>query len=903
MEAIMNEVCKLWINNHEIEAGADRRLMDVLRGDLRLKSVKDGCSEGACGTCTVIIEGRPMKACVQKIGRLEGKHVLTVEGLSPREKDVFVYAFGEAGAVQCGFCIPGMVMCGKALIDINPVPSRLEIAAAIRNNICRCTGYKKIIDGIALAAKMLHENLPVPAEEEYQKVGARCHRIDVEGKVLGTGQYVDDLDVVDLPGMCYGSAVRSRYPRAIVKAIHTERAKALPGVVCVLTAADIPGSIKVGHLKTDWDTMIPIGKTTHFLGDAIALVAAETPEILVQAKMLVEVEYEELLPLTCPADALREGAPLVHESAGSNVLVHEHLVRGDADAVIAASKYKVTHHFETPWTEHAFLEPECAVAIPFDDGVFIHSTDQGTYDTRRETALMLGLPEEKVIVENKLVGGGFGGKEDVTVQHLAALVAYLTKRICKVKLTRQESILIHPKRHQFSMDLTTACDEKGMLTAMKLVAVTDNGAYASLGGPVLQRACTHAAGPYNYQTIDIDGTAVYTNNPPAGAFRGFGVTQTIFATELNLNRLAEMAGIDPWEIRYRNAIRPGQILPNGQVADPSTGLAETLEAVREAYYCGGPYVGIACALKNAGVGVGLPDYGRCRLVVESNIIHIYAGASCIGQGIGTVLTQMISEAAGVPVQSIHWHNPNTATSPDAGTTSGSRQTTLTGEAGRRAAKKLRRDLFAEKGIFYQSTRHPSRYLEGVTVETESPATAALLFSADDLLLLNGREYIGEYLGKTDKMGASVPHPVSHVAYGYATHVCILREDGTIQKIVAAHDVGKIVNPKSLEGQIEGGVVMGCGYALTEQYPLDQCRPTAKYGTLGLFKADKAPDVEAVPVEKKGVDVAFGAIGVGEITSIPTAPAVAGAYYRWSGEFQTTIPLKGTPYSRPLPKKK
>ena len=713
----MSEVCKLWGNGREIEADGERKLIDVLRNDLRLKSVKDGCSEGACGTCTVVIDGKATKTCVQKVSRMAGKHVLTVEGLSQREKDVFVYAFGEAGAVQCGFCIPGMVMCGKALIDANPAPSRLEIAAAIRNNICRCTGYKKIIDAIAMAADLLRTNQPLPVCGGYRGVGDSCQRVNVKAKVLGVGKYTDDLDamhrvldriaaaeeqagreagsvrllaatktrdIVDLPGMCYGSAIRSAYPRAVVKAIHAEKAKALPGVVCVLTADDIPGSVKVGHLKTDWDTLIPVGSTTHFLGDAIALVAAETPEILEQAKKLVDIEYEELPALTCAADALKEGAPLIHPSAGTNVLAHEHLVRGDADAVIAASKYKVTHHFETPWTEHAFLEPECAVAMPFDDGVFVYSSDQGIYDTRRETALMLGLPEEKVIVENCFVGGGFGGREDVTVQHLAALVAYVCKRICKVKLTRQESILIHPKRHQFSMDMTTACDETGKLTAMKLVAVTDNGAYASLGGPVLQRACTHAAGPYNYQTIDIDGTAVYTNNPPAGAFRGFGVTQTIFATELNLNKLAELVGIDPWEIRYRNAIRPGDILPNGQIADPSTGLAETLDAVKEAYYHNGPYVGIACALKNSGVGVGLPDYGRCRLVVKDDRVHIYSSASCIGQGVGTVLVQMVSQAAGLPIEDIKWHMPNTATSPDAGTTSGSRQTTLTGEAARRA---------------------------------------------------------------------------------------------------------------------------------------------------------------------------------------------------------------------------
>lgn len=893
----MDRICKLWINGQEVAVDPERKLIDILRRDLRLKSVKDGCSEGACGTCTVIIDGKATKACVQKAGRLEGKHIVTVEGLSPREKDVFVYAFGEAGAVQCGFCIPGMVMCGKALIDVNPSPTRLDITAAIRNNICRCTGYKKIIDGIALAAEILRNDTPIPVLGGYRGVGDHCQRINVRTKVLGTGKYTDDLDDVDLPGMCYGSAIRSAYPRAIVKAIHTEKAKALPGVVCVLTAEDIPGSVKVGHLKVDWDTLIPVGTTTHYLGDAIVMVAAETPEILAEAKKLVDIEYEELPPLTCAAEALAEGAPLVHPSAGTNILAHEHLIRGDADAVIAASKYKVTHHFETPWTEHAFLEPECAVAMPFDDGVFIYSSDQGIYDTRRETALMLGLPEEKVVVENCFVGGGFGGKEDVTVQHLAALVAYVSKRICKVKLTRQESILIHPKRHQFSMDLTTACDENGKLTAMKLVAVTDNGAYASLGGPVLQRACTHAAGPYNYQTIDIEGTAVYTNNPPAGAFRGFGVTQTIFATELNLNKLAEMAGIDPWEIRYRNAIRPGEVLPNGQIADPATGLVETLEAVKDVYYQSGSYVGIACALKNSGVGVGLPDYGRCRLAVSDGRVHVYSSASCIGQGVGTVLVQIVSEAAGLPIEAIKWHMPNTATSPDAGTTSGSRQTTLTGEAARRAAKDLRRDLFRVNGLTYEGTSRPSDYLEGVTVEQESPTTAQVRFTGGDLEALNGREYIGEYLGKTDKMGADVANPVSHVAYGYATHVCILNEDGTIRKMVAAHDVGRVVNRKSLEGQIEGGTIMGCGYALSEQYPLDNCKPTAKYGTLGLMRADKAPDVEAIAIEKEGVDVAYGAIGVGGITSIPTAPAVAGAYYKWNGKFQTAIPLEGTPYSR------
>ena len=853
----MSSYCKVWINGEELAFDPERKLLDVLRNDCHLKSVKDGCSEGACGTCTILIEGRPRKACTLKIRHVEGRHLQTVEGLSDREKEVFVYAFGEVGAVQCGFCIPGMVICGKGLIDKNPNPTRVEIACAIRNNICRCTGYKKIIDGIELAARMLREQIPVGEQEKMIGVGSRFHRVDVEGKVLGTGTYVDDIEI---DGMIYGSAVRAAYPRARVKAIHTEKAKALPGVVCVLTAADVPGSNRVGHLKQDWDTMIAEGDITRYLGDSVALVAAESPEILEKAKKLVEVEYEVLKPVSCPAVALLPGAPILHE--GGNILSHEHLVRGNADEVIASSRYKVTRHYETPWTEHAFLEPECAVALPFDGGVFIHSTDQGTYDTQRECATMLGIPREKVIVENKLVGGGFGGKEDVTVQHHAALIAYLTGRVVKVKLTRAESMIVHPKRHPFSIDMTTACDGEGRLTAMKAVVVSDTGAYASLGGPVLQRACTHAAGPYNYQVIDIDGTAVYTNNPPAGAFRGFGVTQTCFATECNLNLLAEMVGIDPWEIRYRNAIRPGQVLPNGQIADDSTGLAETLEAVKEIYYSN-KYVGIACAMKIAGVGVGIPDYGRVRLLVRDRKVEIHSGASCIGQGVGTVLTQMVAETAELPYTDICWKNPNTSTAPDSGTTSGSRQTTVTGEAAIRAARKLREAMAENKSL------------------------------AD----LEGMEFYGEYLAKTDPMGTPVPNPVSHVAYGYATQLCVLGEDGTVKEMVGAHDVGRAVNPKGAEGQIEGGILMGLGYALTETYPLKDCVPTGKYGTIGLFRSDQAPEIKSILVEKTGLRTSCGAIGIGEITSIPTAPAVQGAYYKLTGEFQTALPLVHTPYEK------
>lgn len=856
----MGEKASININGKEMSFDSERKLIDVLRNDCKCKSVKDGCSEGACGTCTVLIDGKPMRACIQTIGRLKGKKVQTIEGFIKREREVYSYAFAICGAVQCGFCIPGMVVSAKGLIDINPNPSRIEIVAAIKNNICRCTGYKKIIDAIELSAKMLRENIEVKDYKGKIKVGdKRIARIDAKEKALGEGIYCDDIEI---EGMIYGAAVRTKYPRAKILKIDISEAKKLNGVVDIITAKDLPASHKVGHLLHDWYILIGEVETTKFIGDAVALIVAEDENTLKKAKELVKIEYEELPLIKDPIEALKEDSPLVHEDRENNLLTHEVLIKGNADEIIAKSKYKVTRHYELPWTEHAFLEPECAIATPLNDGVFIYSSDQGAYDTRREVSMALGIEPEKVVVENQYVGGGFGGKEDMSVQHYAAIMAYRTKRTVKFKLTRQESIYWHPKRHPMSIDMTTACDENGILTAMKAVLITDAGAYASLSGPVLQRACTHAAGPYNYQVIDIDGKSVYTNNPPTGPFRGFGVPQSCFATEMNINLLAEMCGLDAWEIRYRNAIKPGQILPNSQIAGESTGLVETLEAVKEEFYKN-KNVGIACGFKNSGVGMGLPDTGRVRLIVEDNKVHIHSAATCIGQGIGTVLYQIVGETLNLDEDKIIYHNPNTSIAPDSGTTSGSRQTLITGEACKRACEKLKEEL--DKG--------------------------------KKLSDLNGQDFYGEWLTITDKLGADKPNPVSHVAYSYATQICILNEDGTINKVIAAHDIGKAINVLSLEGQIEGGVVMSLGYALTEKFPLENCIPKVKFGTLGLLKADKTPDVESIIIEKEGVPYAYGATGIGEISSIPTAPAVAAAYYKMNGEFQTELPLKNTPYSK------
>ena len=854
-----------FVNGCQVSTSKKQSLLRFLRDEMHLTSVKDGCSQGACGACTVLIDGETCKACVPQTDRLEGRSIITVEGLSKWESEVYTYAYGEAGAVQCGFCIPGMIMCTKGLLDRNPDPTEEEIKYALRNNYCRCTGYVKIIAAVKLAAKIMRAGKIPAAGADDWLLGSRVHRLDVEEKVLGYGKYPDDYY---LDGMCYGTALRSKYPRARVLSIDTTAAKALPGVIDVFTAADIPGENKIGHLKHDQYTMIPVGGLTHYLGDAIALVAAEDMETAEKAKKLIKVEYEVLPAVHNIQEAAAEGAPLVFDEETTNVQAYKHVSRGNAEEAISKAAHVISHHFETPWTEHAFLEPECAVAYIDDDGdVMIISTDQSAYCTFHESSLMLGT--DKVKCQNALVGGGFGGKEDMTVQHLAALITYLTRRPVKVRLTRAESLLIHPKRHHFEMDFTMGCDEEGHIMGVKAKVASDTGAFASLGGPVLERACTHAAGPYAYENFEIEGRAYYTNNPPAGAFRGFGVTQTCFATETLLNMMADEIGITPWEIRYRNAIRPGGVLPNGQIVDESTGLVETLEAVKEEYeaaLAAGKPVGIACAMKNAGVGVGIPDWGRVKLIVEEDAkLHIYSGASCIGQGLGTVLVQMTVTNTDLTRDDIVYERSNTWIAPDSGTTSGSRQTMITGEACRRACEKL----MAAKG------------------------------SDKTLKDLIGQEFYGDYLAKTDPLGADVPNPVSHVAYGYATQVCILDEKtGKIDRMIAAHDVGKAVNPLSCEGQIEGGVVMSIGYAVREKYPIDEnCKPVEKYGSIGLFRAHEIPKIDAIVIDKPGLNVACGAIGIGEITSIPTAPAITDAYYRYDGSRRYVLPIDNTPYER------
>ena len=858
----MSESYSFTVNGVLRTTEEDKPLLRYLREDLHLTSVKDGCSEGACGTCTIVVDGKAVRSCILTTKKAVGKTILTVEGLSYDEQEAFVYAFGSVGAVQCGFCIPGMVMSGKALIDQNPNPTEAEIKKAIRGNVCRCTGYKKIIEGISLAAAILRGDEKIdPALEggDRYQVGDRAFRTDVREKVLGTGEYCDD---VRMDGMVYGSAVRSQYPRAKILDIDASEALALPGVLAVLTADDVPNN-KVGHIQQDWDVFIAKGDITRCVGDAICMVVAENEDILRQAKKLVKIDYEPLEPVRTIQEAMAENAPLVHSKG--NLCQSRHVTRGDAKTALANSKYVVTQSYQTPFTEHAFLEPECAVAFPYKDGVKVYTSDQGVYDTRKEISIMLGWDPERIVVENKLVGGGFGGKEDVSVQHLAVLAALKLERPVKVKLTRQESINFHPKRHYMEGTFTLGCDENGIFTGLDCEIYFDTGAYASLCGPVLERACTHSVGPYCYQNTDIRGFGYYTNNPPAGAFRGFGVCQSEFALESNINLLAEKVGISPWEIRYRNAIEPGKVLPNGQIADCSTALKETLLAVKDAYEANKDHAGVACAMKNSGVGVGLPDKGRAKVVIRNGIVELYSAASDIGQGCFTVFVQIMAQTLGLPKEKLKNMGANSEVAPDSGTTSGSRQTLITGEAVRMVCEDVKKDLDAAGG---------------------------------DLSKLEGKEYFAEFFDPTDKLGADVPNPKSHVAYGFATHVVILDDEGKVKEVYAAHDSGKVVNPISIQGQIEGGVLMGLGYALTEKFTLKDCVPQVKFGTLGLMRADQIHDIHAIYVEKEELlPFAYGAKGIGEIATIPTAPAVQGAYYARDHILRTSLPMEDTFYNK------
>ena len=828
-------------------------MLELLRDGFGLTSVKDGCSpEGSCGACTILVDGHAQVCCAQKPAHFAGKDLVTQEGLGEDIRRLWSECFAAAGASQCGYCSPGIVMKAEGLLNRHPEPTRDEIAHALLGNLCRCTGYAKVIDAIELAAEARRGGrLPTPLRSGI--VGESSARYLAPQLALGDRQFVGDMRV---PGMLHGALRFCDHPRARILHIDTSAAGAHPGVVCVLTAADVPGERSQGSLTRDWRQLVATGETSAYVGDVIAVVVAETRAAARVAAELVEIDYEVLEPVTDPFAALEPDAPRLQ--ANGNVLSVSRVQRGDAGGAIEGSAHAVSRRFRTQFIEHAFLEPESSLALPEDGGIHVYSQGQGIWDDRRQIASFLALPETRVRVTQVATGGGFGAKEDPGLQCLSALMASVTGSPVLVTLTRKQSLRFHSKRHAMWLDYTVGCDADGLLTAVKARIVGDTGAYASVGDKVLERAAGHACGPYRVENVDVEARAVYTNNPPCGAMRGFGVNQANFALEGCLDLLAEEAGIDGWEMRWRNALDVGDRFGTGQKLGPGVGLKQTLLAVRDAYHRA-RYAGIACVAKNTGIGNGVVEYGRAILRPEADgTLTLYHSWTEMGQGVNTVLGQIACTALGLEPDRIRVL-VDTERDLETGQTTASRATVLGGNAVLDAAGKLE---------------------------------AAL--GGRPLAELAGQEFAGEFVVDWTT-GLDADEPVTHVAYSWGTQVVILDEQGRIEKVVAAHDVGKALNPMLAEGQIEGGVHMGLGQALSEEFVVEGAVPkTETLKSLHIIPPTGMPPVECILVEVPQPEGPFGAKGVGEAALVPTAAAVAGALASFDGLHRTRLPMKDSP---------
>ncbi len=921
----------LTINGRQItyDGDPDRALMNFLREDMGIISPKDGCApQAACGCCVVQVDDKAMLSCVTKMGKLAGKSITTTEGLGEYRQNVFANAFVKEGGVQCGFCIPGIVMQANTLINRNPEPSRDDIEKCLTPHLCRCTGYKKIVNAIQTAADAIHSEEEVKMPEVAGGIGTRLPKYQAQDLVLGQHRYVDDIR---LEGMKYGALKFSDHPRARIAAMDFQAALAHPGVFSVFTAEDVPGDRHIGLIKQDWPLMIAVGETTRYVGDVLAVVVAESDAIAREAVALIDVDYEVLEPVTDMHAAMLEDSPSVH--AGGNILSQSITSRGDLDKAMAEAAFSAQGVYETQMIEHGFMEPEACIAYPTPPkspptsqgglevskqdlpplhldgrdrgGVEVLSQGQGVFEDRVQIAKLLGLPQDQVRVELVANGGAFGGKEDLSVQGHAALAAYLMQAPVKVRLTRDESIIMHPKRHPIWMEYSIGCDENGMLTYCKGRFVGDTGAYASVGMKVLERSAGHATGAYNFPVTDIVSTAVYTNNLPCGAMRGFGVNQTAFALESCIDDLCEQGGFDRWQFRYQNALDDGDMTATGQVIEAGAGAKATLEAVEDEFRAA-KFAGIACGIKNTGIGNGMPDSSKVTISVvatppkspptsQGGLAHsgqdfhppyldggdrggvgrpegenldgikviIDHGWTEMGQGVHTMAVQTLVTETGIDPSLIE-ARVETSSEMVTGMTTASRATSLIGNAIIDACKRFKADLEYHK-----------------------------------LGELVGRRYEGEFtVDWTTKPGAMVEKVYTHYSYSYATQVVILDEAGQVEKIIAAHDAGKIFNPTLFEGQLEGSIHMGLGYAISEDLPMEGGYPkSTMLRKCGILRAKDMPEMEVIGVEVPDPYGPYGAKGVGEIGLVPTAGAVANALYQFDGQRRHKLPMK-LPRKRP-----
>ena len=905
------------VNNkaHTLDIKADEMLADVLRYRLGLTGTKISCGEAECGVCTVMVDGEPILSCNYPALKAEGKHITTIEGLAKDEELHPVQeAFVKHGAVQCGFCTPGQIITATALLNENPDPTDADIEYALNDTLCRCGTYPMITNAIHAAADKINSGKPIEYPEfdfggGLDVVGQVVPRPEANHKVTGEAVYTDDIS---FPDMLFGVTLRAGIPHGRVKKLDISKAKALNGVQAVLTAEDIPGKVNHGLIIQDWPALVGVGQVARYVGDAIAIVAADTEDIARQALELIDFEIDPLPMVTNAVDAKADDAPLVHESG--NLLKHIKVDKGDIKKGFEEAEVIFEDTYFTPSYDHAFMEPECSIARPLADGkIEVYVGSQIPYSDRDQVAVALGLPLDKVRVRSPLVGGGFGGKEDIAGQIHAAMLAQATGKPVKILYDRHESLLVHPKRHATQINVKLGLKKDGTLTAAQTELYGDTGAYASLGAKVMGRATTHSTGPYIVPNVKIDCYAMYTNNPPSGAFRGFGALQAAFAIECLMDQVAEELGIERVELRRKNALRTGSVTNTGQHLTESVGLLECIEKTEKEMlaYTGGadPFVprevkdepnkrrawGFAVTFKNTGLGEGAPDNASAEIeLLEDGIVETRISSAEIGQGLVTVLQMVTAEELSLPIDQVRVYLSDTDLTPDGGPTTGSRQTYISGNAAKFAARTLKNTMLSTLSEKFNQPPEEITFDKGLIQTNGQELTFA---EVGQIMREEGREpkLIYDYKSpKTTPLGEAGD---KHFAYSFAAQaveveVNLDTGEVSVTKAVGATDVGKAINPLGLQGQVEGGLIMGIGHALTEEFIVEDGKVFTDY--LSRYRMPSIhhvpDDIKAIIVEDPTTDGPYGGKGVGEISTMPVPPAIVNAVYNACGVRFHTIPI-------------
>ncbi len=890
-----------------VESPGEQTLLDYLRNDLRLTGTKNGCNEGQCGSCTVIVNGAAKRACLVKLKTLEGCKVETIESLS-EEKAMHPLqdAFIREGAVQCGFCTPGMIMSAKALLDKNPQPDPAAIKQALRHNICRCTGYAAIIRAVQAAAidmscsNLDHNSVEDTVLQSTDLIGASPVKIDSRDKVTGKTLYAGDLY---FDNMLYGKLLLSKHPSALITGIDIEKALNQPGVERILLAGDIPGRNGFGLFTPHQPVLAE--ERVRFYGEPVALVLAESEKDAEAALSSIQVDYKLTPAVFSAEEGLRENSPRIHPDG--NLAHHVSARKGNVDKAFAEADVIVEGHYSTPMVEHAYLEPEAALAAPQSDGTInVWTASQGSRAFQEMIAACLNLPLDKIRVIYTPAGGAFGGKEEPTIQIHCALSALLTGRPVKMILTRRESIIISTKRHHAVMHYRHGASFDGRVTAVEAKVVLDAGAYESLSKPVVFRAGVITTGPYDIKNVKTDSYGVYTNNTPAGAFRGFGSTQVAFGAEIQMDRLARELKMNPFELRRKNALAPGKKTMTGQIIGDDCGYIQTLNTVEKSLNeylnelsCLIPGkkigIGMASAYKNVGLGAGKNDQAGARLEIDpEGYLVLKIGAADMGQGSDTAMVQLASAETGLPYLDFRVLSNDTALTPEGGITTASRQTYISGQAVLGAAKMFKETLV--KCLEKQFNLAEGDYLPapgGIIVPKENNRLISYLEIASTAKN-SGCSIAGEFLYTAPKTyplreqadhqnGVPPNHYNIHFAYCYGTQAAVVAVDeksGSVEvlKIIAAQDLGRAIHYQNSCCQIEGAVVMGMGYGLSEEFILkDGIVFTDTLAKLKVPKIEDIPEIEVILVEQIS-DGPYGAKGMGELPLNPTAPAIINAIY-------------------------